>query len=323
MTRSKIQWTDKVWNPVRGCSRVSSGCGGPHGQGGCYAERQAARFNGPAEPFQGFVRGHGVDARWTGKVALIEDKLREPLGWKKPSRVFVNSMSDLFHEALPDEAIERVFAVMALASQHTFQILTKRPERMRSWATTERRAERIGEWMQEMALPANGRSYKRFCDRWPLPNVWLGVSVENQATADARIPILLDTPAAVRFASYEPALGPVTLTWLRVADGNVDALRGIRHDDFESSGVAPSKDRAKLDWCLVGGESGPGARPCDVAWIRSIRDQCKAAGVPCFVKQLGASPMGVFPVPYWRPIDRKGGDPAEWPSDLRVREFPA
>ena len=326
---TKIEWTDCTWNPVRGCSRVSEGCRN------CYAERVAARFSGEGERFHGFAErrdsdlnaGGGSKPRWTGRVELIESKLTEPLRWRKPRRVFVNSMSDLFHEALPDEAIDRVFAVMALAPQHTFQVLTKRPERMREYVKR----------LPLLHLPpiASGRG----CDTdalydqaylalrsGALPNVWLGVSVEDQKTADERIPKLLSTPAAVRFVSYEPALGPV--------DFNLDQF------------VPFSAPTPKIDWIIVGGESGPGARPIDVAWVRSVVAQCKEAGVACFVKQLGAYPIvrhptdqrevefsrrcGFLPawVPEWaaawiRNFDRKGGDPSEWPADLRVREFPA
>ncbi|MCR4338625.1 MAG: phage Gp37/Gp68 family protein [Gemmatimonadaceae bacterium] len=348
--KTKIQWCDKTWNPIRGCSRVSEGCRN------CYAEKVAARFSGPGQPYEGLAtRG---PARWTGKVQLVEKHLADPLRWRDPSRIFVNSMSDLFHEALPDEAIDRVFAVMALAPRHTFQVLTKRPERMREYIVAldperlAQAAERdwgdeggvyvsnwINGWSRPRGLPEDGNPLDGSRRRWPLPNVWLGVSVEDQATADARIPLLLRTPAAVRFVSYEPALGPVTFMpwWMKAPPGPPD----------------PPTNRARhLDWVIVGGESGPGARPFDVAWARSVIAQCKAAGVPVFVKQLGADPRETAredqgshlddwpdldvdnepqragPSPgggqSWAiPLrDRKGGDMDEWPADLRVREFP-
>jgi protein gp37 len=256
--RSKIQWTDRTWNPVRGCSRVSAGCER------CYAERLAYRFNGPAQPYEGLTRMTRYGPVWTGKLRLVPEVLQEPLRWRKPCRVFVNSMSDLFHEAVPQEFIDRVFSVMAEARLHIFQILTKRPGRMLEIA--RRHA--------------------------PLSNVWLGVSVENQAMADERIPLLLDTPAAVRFLSVEPLLGPVNI--------------------FRRNGCVP------IGWVIVGGESGPGARPCDVEWIRDLVCQCRGADVPAFVKQLGTQPLGLE----YCLRDHKGGNPAEWPEHLRVREYP-
>jgi len=303
-----IQWTDRVWNPVRGCSRVSEGCRN------CYAERIAARFSGPGKPFAGFARReaphgpvHPHDlalwepkdrvARWTGKVALVPEKLDEPLHWRKPSRVFVNSMSDLFHEKLSDGEIDQVFAVMAEAQRHTFQILTKRAERMRQYSV--------------------GHTLPGCVWKWPLPNVWLGVSVEDQTTADERIPLLLQTPAAVRFVSYEPALGPVDFHVYLSTDAT---------EDCPACGSVMGCDHGALDWLIYGGESGPGARLNDIAWAESARDQCKEAGVAFFCKQLGAYP--IIDPRYVRPRatrflrDPKGGDPEEWPEDLRVREFP-
>lgn len=269
-TNTSIQWTDKTWNPVRGCSRVSQGCVN------CYAEQIAARFSGPSQPFQGFagrVNGH---AAWTGGVELIESALDAPLRWRKPARIFVNSMSDLFHEGLADSDIFKVFVVMAACERHTFQILTKRASRMASWVRA----------VNPDGFPS-----------WPPSNVWLGVSVEDQKTADERIPHLLATPAAKRFVSYEPALDAVNFTpWLE-----------------------------SLDWIIVGGESGLGARPFNIAWAEETLAQCKAAGVACFVKQLGANVIlecrgvGWF---FQSLKDRKGGNMEEWPPDLRVREFP-
>ncbi len=190
MSKTSIEWTDTTWSPTRGCSRVSEGCVN------CYAERMAARFSGPGRPFHGFAK----DGKWTGKVELIPSKLDDPLRWRKPRRVFVNSMSDLFHEALPFDAISEVYARMACSPQHTFQVLTKRPRR---------RLEYSRGGMLEAFMGGDHETI------WPLPNVWEGVSVEDQATADERIPLLLETPAAVRFVSYEPALGPVDFSrWM-------------------------------------------------------------------------------------------------------------
>jgi len=276
-----IQWCDVTWNPIRGCSMAKGSELG--GCLNCYAARQASRFTGEGSPFAGFARVTENGPRWTGKVELVEKHLTDPLKWKAPRRVFVNSMSDLFHEALHLAEIDRIFDVMERCPQHTFQVLTKRPGWMRHY----------------MATMVTQRP------SWPLPNVWLGVSVEDQATAGARIPLLLRTPAAVRFVSYEPALGPVDWGHACVSDG---ARAGL----------------AALDWIIVGGESGPGARPFDVQWARDTVAQCRDAGVACFVKQLGARPRGPEQsVPDWvSRLDRKGGNWEVWPDDLRVREFP-
>ncbi len=272
---TKIEWTDESWNPTRGCSRVSEGCRN------CYAERLAAR-NLPSSrsPITGeaFAIINGSGPHWTGKVELIESKLTEPLHWKKPRRVFVNSMSDPFHEALSDASIFHVFDVMERCPRHTFQILTKREKRMLDFMNFY-----AGINPEQPTLKI-------------LPNVWLGVSVEDQANKD-RIDILRQTPAALRFLSIEPLLEDI---------GTLD-LTGIH-------------------WVIIGGESGPGARPFDIQWARDTIRQCKAAGVPVFVKQLGAKPVqnapGCLPT---RPVgiwDSKGGNWEEWNVDLRIREFP-
>lgn len=343
MGQTSIEWTDHTWNPVRGCSPVSPGCKN------CYAERQGGRFAGPGRPFDGFVqigKNGRPGARWTGKVELIEKHLMDPLGWKKPQRVFVNSMSDLFHEALPDEAIDRIFAVMALCPQHTFQILTKRPERMLRWTQRKFITGDVQIYVNCMGARLPGSAVLRHSmkpevrkmlegdppfeaaadfqdtDIWPLPNVWLGVSVEDQKTADERIPLLLQTPAAIRFVSYEPALGPVDFTTLPSASGIGRYLDALSNAGVDPGALIPNR----LDQIIVGGESGPGARPFDIAWARNTIAQCKASGVACFVKQLGAHPYTTFGTPSEQELgavrDRKGGDMSEWPEDLRVREFP-
>lgn len=241
---SRIEWTEATWNPVTGCTKVSPGCDY------CYAERIDERFHGK------------------GSFAVVrrsEEKLYLPLRWRKPRRVFVNSMSDLFHDDVPDSFIARVFAVMAQTPQHTYQVLTKRHGRMRSL---------MNAW-----APVTGRPPWVHTGPWPLPNVWLGVSVENQQWADIRIPALLDTPAAVRWISAEPLLGPVDLGNVGVVDALLgDGLAGLMD-------VPPARPR--LDWVVAGGESGPGARPMHPDWARSLRDQCAAAGVPFFFKQWG------------------------------------
>jgi protein gp37 len=248
---TKIQWTDETWNCVRGCSRVSAGCGDSTG-GGCYAERQAYRFSGPGMPYEDLVKMTTKGPRWTGKVVLVEDKLNEPLHWKKPRRIFVNSMSDLFHESLSFGDIFRVVLVMQQAPQHVFQVLTKRPARMKEFF------EWMAIWGEATALAMNVREYYE----WPYPNTWLGTSVEDQKTADERIPLLMEVPAAVRWISAEPLLGPIDLESVPTMEGSID-------------------------WVVVGGESGAGARPMHPDWARSLRDQCVAAGVPFFFKQWG------------------------------------
>jgi len=215
---SKIEWTDATWNPVRGCVKVSPGC--KH----CYAETFAERFRGvPGHPYE-----EGFDPR------LVHSKLGEPLTWGRPRRVFVNSMSDLFQEAIPDDFIRRVFDVMAAANWHTYQVLTKRAERMEALVRS---------------LPSRLQH---------LSNVWLGVSVEDRKHGLPRIEHLRRTPARVHFLSVEPlleALGPIRLT--------------------------------NIDWVIVGGESGAGARPMAVEWVTDIRDRCVARKVPFFFKQWG------------------------------------
>ena len=360
---TSIEWTDRTWNPLVGCQVVSPGCA--H----CYATVMAARIANAAQAARRagktltetqaayrrvvmWERG-GMDAayehdkalpKWNGRVVPLESALLEPLSWRTPARVFVNSMSNLFHEAVPDAFIDKVFEVMALARRHTFRVPPKRADRMREYVSVQRREHvaaavlRVpgideGRRIAVAVAVADGLSLDEDVPaqpRWPLPNVWLGVSVENQKFADERIPLLLQTPAAVRFISAEPLLGPIRLDHVPI-----ETRKG---DDFRPG--------AGLDWVIVGGESGPGARPFDLAWARSIVQQCQASGVPVFFKQAGAVPL----VPagrqthwdyrfvkrpeekrfvehdgkHWRMrlLDKKGGDPAEWPEDLRVREIP-
>ena len=324
--RTGIAWTDSTWNPVRGCSRVSEGC--RH----CYAERVAARFRNVGKPFHGFVRTQpNGEPQWTGRVELVPHMLEQPLRWEKPRRIFVNSMSDLFHEHLPNADIDRVFAVMALAGRHTFQVLTKRAERMRDYvrglgstagaARLEAAAGALG-W----TLHFNDLEGMRRClVPWPIRNVWLGVSVEDQDAANLRVPALLETPAAVRFLSAEPLLGPVSLRWAKWVswtDANGER-RTVNHLDGARG----------LHWVIIGGESGPRARPLQLRWIRSLADECAQADLRCFVKQLGSNCGDRGFEPGIRVVndtagpfqyrDRAGADPSEWPADLRIQDFPA
>ena len=288
-----IQWTDETWNPTTGCTRVSEGC--RH----CYIER--------TPPF----RMHG--RKLGDPVQLHPDRLDQPLRWTKAHRIFVNSMSDLFHEDVPDEFIDRVFAVMLCSPRHTFQILTKRPQRMLDYMMTDNGFGRAG-FIWNAAYKVKGIYVPKgkMPPPFPYPHVHLGVSVEDQATADERIPILLQTPAAVRFVSAEPLLGPVDIKpYIGThfcGSPCSDYIDGHRCDCMNDIPL-PS-----LDWVIAGGESGPGARACDVAWIRSIVQQCKAAGVPIFVKQLGSSHRCSH--------DSKGGCWECMPNDLKVREYP-
>ena len=261
--KTKIEWTDATWNPVTGCTKVSEGC--DH----CYAETIAHRFAGTAAYPNGF------------DVTLRPERLDQPLRWQRPRRIFVNSMSDLFHKDVPDEYIARVFAVMALAPQHTFQVLTKRPGRMRSLLSSQHFLQEVRfahVFHMEEALPANPNN---LVPVWPLPNVWVGTSVENQKWAGVRTDQLRATPAAVRFLSCEPLLGAVLLCR---CDG---AAYEVKRHPLIVNQACPLHGFPRLDWVIVGGESGPHARPMHPAWARSLRDQCTAAGVPFLFKQWG------------------------------------
>lgn len=277
---TSIEWTEATWNPVTGCDRVSEGC--DH----CYALALARRLKAMGNPrYQrdgDLLRsgpGFGLTVHW--------DKLEEPLRWRKPRLVFVNSMSDLFHPLVPLEAICQILLVIEKAREHTFQVLTKRPGRMASVLARIRPE--------------------------PLPNLWLGTSVENQRWAEVRIPALLRTPAAVRFLSCEPLLGPIDLgRWL---PERCNECYEAGCDATELS--CACECHRGLNWVIVGGESGPGARPLELDWVRDLAAQCWASGVPLFVKQLGSA--------WARRVGArhpKGGDPAEWPKNLRVRQWP-
>lgn len=250
MATTKIQWTNRVWNPVTGCTKISPGCA--H----CYAARMAHRLNGrygyPLAPDE-------------FKVTLHPEKLSEPGKWRKPCMIFVDSMGDLFHPDVPDAFIEMVFLRMANFYWHTFQVLTKRAERMQKFVSALDTKEVIGDVVR------------------PFRNIWLGVSAETQKCADERIPWLLKTPAAVRFVSVEPMLGAVNLEQA-VGWDMVDVSR-MSLEQFRQATRA-QRERTKLDWVIIGCESGPRARPLNIDWVRDLRDQCIAAGVPLFIKQL-------------------------------------
>jgi protein gp37 len=360
---SNIEWTDRTWNPVIGCTPVSPGCLN------CYAAAMARRLEGmgkadyaprqveavmgtpydkctPAKTLR-IAEVRGGRAVFTGEVRTLAHRLTEPLKWRKPCRVFVNSMSDLFHESVPFEFIDRVFAVMSLCPQHTFQVLTKRPDRMAEYFAVTNRSACVADSVRVLRIRGHGNPIDDptylmkmggfSLRKWPLPNVWLGTSVENQAAADERIPHLLRCPAAVRFLSCEPLLEHVDLS--AFFGGTYIGLPGDEvHTNYNFG----------INWVIVGGESGPGARPCEVDWVRAIIRLCIEAEVPCFVKQLGSVPVlrecfdpetchGEIEWPDGTrfgsrdggPVgrcvllkDRKGGDLSEWPGDFQVREMP-
>ncbi len=284
--KTRIEWTDAMWNPTTGCKKVSEGC--RH----CYAFTFAERFRG--------VKDHHFKNGFD--VTLRHDKLETPLFWKKPRRVFVNSMSDLFHEKIPDDFIEDVFGIMSLATQHTFQILTKRPDRMLDF-------------------------YKRCVynghmkGNHPLPNVWIGVSVEDQKVADERLPLLLDIPAAIRFLSCEPLLGPVDL-WRGLGPEIIPQMHAPgakcgHHGVLLQGRACPICFPKTVDWVISGGECGPHARPMHPQWVRSLRDQCVSTGVPFFFKQWGefgsATPQNCEkPIRF---VELDGTDSTEWTLD--------
>ncbi len=262
-----IEWTDSTWSPIRALNRATGKVGWhcEHMSEGCrfcYAEGINRRLGTGLD----FKPGHRADV----EILLDEKMLLAPLRWKAPRRIFLNSMTDSFAEFVKDEWIDRMFAVMALTRRHTFQVLTKRPARMLA------AIKRMGKSIEILECQARSFGYSLKFNGyglvpWPLPNVWLGTSAEDQATADERIPLLLETPAAVRFVSLEPLLGPIDLTNLQGCA--FDALYGVRE--------------MKINWVIVGGESGKSARPMHPQWARDLRDQCAAAGVPFFFKQWG------------------------------------
>ena len=332
MNRSRINWLVNPdgtqgysWNPIKGCSPAHIGCTC------CYAARMAATRLAHLPEYAGLARRPYVDgntwnvARWTGEVRFFPERLAEPLRRRKPSAIFPVDMGDLFHEKVTNEQIAAVFGAMAATPQHRYTVLTKRARRMREWF------EWIGEqdggpslhaaWClldeERRSVGDDGPIHCKYGPNpdspWPPPNVALLVSVSDQPTAELILE-LLQTPAAMRGVSFEPAVAPVDFTFLN--DGSwydregaqcYDALRGHAYyrDGEHGLGGGP-----KLDWVIVGGESGPNARPCNVECIRSVVSQCAEARVPCWVKQMH--------------IDGKLVDDVErFPADLCVRQRPA
>lgn len=295
-----IEWTDETWNPVTGCSKVSQGCKN------CYAERIWPKVEA-AERMREHLEWQKAPKRAFTDVRVHPLRLDAPMHWAKPRRIFVNSMSDLFHEDVPFEFIGSVFAVMSVTTRHTYQVLTKRPQRMLDFFKWDRTrtdddgktyeiredsfecGDRMHEhWPKSIAWdpqhnPKRG-GYDNCGPGWPYENVWLGVSVEDQETADERIPLLLQTPAAVRFLSCEPLLGPMDIAqYLRCSMG---CKPGTTHVGGAGGYTAYCGTKV-IDWVIAGGESGPKARPSHPDWFRSLRDQCAAADAPFFFKQWG------------------------------------
>lgn len=286
--KSKIEWTDASWNIITGCSVVSPGCTN------CYAMRLSGTRlrNHPSR--EGLTQDSKKGPVWNGQVRFNEQWLDQPLRWKRPRRIFVCAHGDLFHESVPDEWLIRVFAVMETCREHIFQVLTKRPERAAEFIP------RASQAVRTMCINGVSRGYRSGLI-WPLPNVWIGTSVEDQKRADERIPHLLATPAVVRWVSYEPALGPLKLRPLRVRDYKYGEDRPASLYALDGKYQLPdchfSEDHPRIDWVVCGGESGPNARSMHPDWARSVRDQCQGAGVAFFFKQWGA----------WAPVDGAAG----------------
>lgn len=347
---SKIQWTEETWNPLAGCKEISPGCTN------CYAAKMAKRLEAMGQKKYAGTTKTLANGKvvWTGKINMDEGSLTLPLRTKKPTMWFVNSMSDLFHEDVPDEFILRVFGVMMATPWHTYQVLTKRAERLPAWfewwmnEATRQRYLNLQTGMAHEAvadLPCDWKAaqeyYLKNCDQsnrgrydncilWPLFNVWLGVSVEDQQRADERIPHLLKTPAAVRFLSCEPLLGPVDLErvlffrnhYQSGAHHYIDVLRGgfwstmpayrpsqdgepknvfTNHSDLQENGL--------ISWVIIGSESGPKRRPMKQEWAEQIAAQCEAVGVKWFMKQMEVN-------------GRVSGDIDAFPQKLRIRQMP-
>lgn len=304
--KTKIEWTDATWNPITGCSIVSPGCTN------CYAMRLAGTRLKHHPTREGLTTETKAGPVWNGEVKFNRRALLQPLEWKRGRMIFVCAHGDLFAENVPEDWIDQVFAIMALAQHHTFQVLTKRSERMQTYLASSELQDRIADAAFSIDPEAGSilsADIQIAGDKlFPLPNIWLGVSVEDQKRASERIMPLLTTPAAKRFVSAEPLLGPVNLVDIDWGDGSLDALKvktwkreidcwrdtepTWEHSFLDWYNLADMPDdedimHPVLDWVVVGGESGPDARPMHPDWARSLRDQCAAAGVPFFFKQWG------------------------------------
>lgn len=297
---TKIEWTTKTWNPIVGCSKVSAGCQN------CYAIKEAHRLAGNPNPkvssvYAGLTDRRGDRTEWTGTVKLIPDRLEIPLKTRKPTTWFVNSMSDLFHESVTDEHLDQIFAVMAMTPQHTYQCLSKRPQRMLEYCSDRFRSRKILQAAQRLGT-------KGLIDPgmvipiYPYSHVWLGVTAENQKTANERRESMkkLAEMGWFTWVSHEPALEQV---------------------DFSGWEF--------IRWLVMGGESGSKSRPYDLAWPRAVMPWCREHAIPFFHKQVGSKPkLQVHechkPPCNWTDFGStgKGNDPEEWPEDLRVREYP-
>jgi protein gp37 len=309
---TKIEWCTETWNPIAGCTKVSPGC--DH----CYAERMANRLANIAlkDDHHGeYFRVDGIgkyamvtlDDKWNGKTFFDESQIVKPFRWKVPRKIFVISMGDLFHESVVFADIDQVITVIAMNPQHTFLVLTKRPDRMKRyfenrldpWDYLKIHAYNLSEYLINGKMPEGWMWDPQYLDdgeggydkdseliwegAWPLKNLWLGVTAENQEYANKRIPILLQIPAIKRFVSVEPMLGPIDFYEPQMGNEHYNTLKGFG----DISGGNGHFGGPKLDWVICGGESGPGARPLHPDWVRSIRDQCKEANVPFFFKQWG------------------------------------
>jgi protein gp37 len=261
MTDHRIAWADAIWDPVRGCSRKSAACVN------CYAETETAQNAQAGGWGEGFASVTPDGLKWTGKVEIYEDRLTMPFSVDRPSRIFVNAFADVFHEEMTDAMVDRVFAVMAVASQHRYVILTKRQKKMQTYMADPATPRRVAAAIAALAGQGFGRDGK--AESWPPPNVWLGVTTENQKEAERRVPTLLEPPAAVRFVAAEPLLSAVALKpeWL----------------------PRPGASGPAIDWVMAGGESGPNARPIQLDWVRALRDQCASTGTPFYWNDWGAA----------------------------------
>lgn len=324
---SRIEWTEATWNCIYGCSRVSPGCEN------CYAERHCHRFSGAGERHEGLTVLRKKGPVWTGKIDLAYHRMFIPMQWSRARRIFVNSLSDVFHDGVPFGYVMAMFAVMAACPDHTFQLLTKRQRRMADFYAYMRKKESPARECVREAMSVldtlyreeklSAGIYERYSARldavpakpWPLSNVWLGVSVEDQPRADERLEALFECEAAVHWASLEPLLGRVDLKNVKRRSGETfNALK-------------------QLDWAVIGGESGIGARSMELGWALDSLEQCESEGVPALMKQLGSKPT--WADPSWKGEadeaprvrvhlgDKKGGDWDEWPDPkLRVRNYP-